>query len=497
MKSIVGKIVSERYRILKELSHEDFSTVYLAEDISSPGNSKCKIERLQPQYNSEILGSQSWRNIQRLFVDQGNTLKKLSQHPQIPQLLACFEKDREFYLVREFVDGDSLEQILDEHLIDESEAIVWLQEILTILDFVHQAGVIHLNIKPSSLLQKRDGKIFLTNFGAIKNSVLFDYDEQTLLPQQAIIHEYFTPVEQQQGKANFTSDLYALGRTIIYALTGKFSSAIESQPLTSNDAEHDTTNISPKLAEILNKMTCDRTSERYQSAAEILAELDRKENVVTFPPPFFSNAIAPRTRPNHFNNQAIKTRPKIGQGIIWLLLILPFFSALAILFIGINKNVYKDFLTYSNENYQFAIKYPKDWSRRELDDPITGEVVVFSSPLESDSDLFLEKVNISVEYLSSNSTTLEEYTQIVFERINQEKGNEIEVYQDKKTKVDKYPARMVVYSRREGSLLLRQMEAFIIKDDRVYITIYTAERAKFSKFLDPAEKMIESWDIQE
>ena len=496
MKSIVGKILDNRYRILKELSHEDFSAVYLAEDRGSPGNSKCKIERLQPQYNSEILGSQSWQNIQRLFVDEGNTLKKLSQHPQIPQLLACFEKDREFYLVREFVDGDSLEQIISDRLIDESEAIVWLQEILTILDFVHQAGIIHLNIKPSSLLQQRNGKKFLTNFGTIKNSVLFDHNETTLSSQQAISNEYFIPVEQKQGKPNFTSDLYALGVTIIHALTGKFSTAIESQSLTLNGADHGSVNISPELAKILNKMVCDRSLKRYQSTAEVLAELDRKENVVTLPPPFFLNTTAPRPKPNPLSNQARKTRPKIAQGIIWLLLILPFFSALAILFIGINKNVYKDFLTYSNENYQFAIKYPQNWSRRELDDPITGEVVVFSSPLESDSDLFLEKVNISVEYLSSNSTTLEEYTQIVFERINQEKGNEIEVYQDKKTRVDKYPARMVVYSRQEGGLLLRQMEAFIIKDDRVYITIYTAERAKFSKFLDTAEKMIESWDIQ-
>ena len=55
---------------------------------------------------------------------------------------------------------------------------------------------------------------------------------------------------------------------------------------------------------------------------------------------------------------------------------------------------------------------------------------------------------------------------------------------------------MVVYSRQEGSLTLRQMETFTIKNNQVYIAIYTAEREKFSKFLKTANKMIDSWEIQ-
>ena len=166
------------------------------------------------------------------------------------------------------------------------------------------------------------------------------------------------------------------------------------------------------------------------------------------------------------------------------------------IFIGINKNAYKTFIEYTNDDYQFSIKYPLDWSHQELDDPITGEIVVFSSPLETDADLFLEKVNITVEYLSSEPTNLEQYTQTVFERINHENGDDVEIYQDRKTKIGQSPARMVVYSRQEGSLTLRQMETFTIKNNQVYIAIYTAEREKFSKFLKTANKMIDSWEIQ-
>ncbi len=175
---------------------------------------------------------------------------------------------------------------------------------------------------------------------------------------------------------------------------------------------------------------------------------------------------------------------------------MPFILASAIIFIGIHKNLDQNFASYINDDYQFEIRYPQDWSKRQLDDPITGEIVVFASPLETDADLFLEKVNIAVEYLPSESTSLEQYTQTVFNRINQAKGSKIELYKDSKTTIDSFPARTVIYSRQEGKLQLRQMEAFTIRNNQVYIAIYTAERAKFYRFYGTVEKMIDSWKIQ-
>ena len=503
MESIVGKILCDRYRVIQELSQNDFSTVYLAEDLGQIGNPQCQIERLQPQYDSEVLGAQSWQNVLQAFIKQANILKNISQHPQIPQILAFFENEREFYVVRELINGMSLEQKLAESLINESEALNWLQEILKILDFVHKAGIVHLNIQPASLIQHQNGKKFLTNFAGIKYSILFSNQSP-----KTITNQDFTPLEQQEGQADFTSDIYALGKTIIYGLTGNITEFTASESLKAeNGGSSSPSNnlsmarISPELANVLNKMVGDRPNQRYQSATEVLAELDFNQNVVTLPPPFFGNNLqgpqirSPRAK-QQFTRQTADTRSKFTQVVIWSLLALPFIVALVIIFIGLNKQAYKNFTNYVNDDYQFSIKYPENWSHQELDDPITGEVVVFTSPLETNADLFLEKVYITVEYLSSESTTLEQYTQIVFERINQEKGNEIEVYQDRKTKIGESPARMVVYSRKEEGLQLRQMEAFTIKNNQVYIAIYTAERAKFSKFLGTAEKMIDSWEIQ-
>jgi eukaryotic-like serine/threonine-protein kinase len=508
MESIVGKILCDRYRILQELSQDDFSTVYVAEDLGHTGKLKCRLERLQPRYDSEVLGTKSWQKVLHAFVAEGNVLKNISQHPQIPQLLAFFECDRHFYLVQELIEGESLAQKLTDSLINESEAIEWLHEILRILEFIHKAEVIHLNIQPNSLIEDPSRKKFLTDFGSIKNAIVFNKQFT-----QTVTNQNFASLEQQKGKPDFNSDIYALGKTIIYALTGQITEFIHAKSPNSEaeltalaNKNIATANIRPELADILNKMVSDRSSRRYQSATEVLTELDfERQNVVILPPPFFNNSPV--------NNPAVYTRSsrrkervdfqrlanrysKFWRVILWSLLTLPFIIASVIIFIGINKNAYKDFDSYVNNDYQFKLKYPQDWSHRELSDPITGGVVVFASPLETDTDLFLEKVYITVEYLASNSTTLQEYTNDVFERIKQEKGNKIEVYQDRRTKVNQLPARMVIYSRQEGGLQLRQMEVFTIKNNQVYIAIYTAERAKFSKFLDTAEKIIDSWEIQ-
>ena len=507
MESIVGKILSDRYRIIRELSQDDFSTLYAAEDLTDVNSPQCQIERLQPQYESEVLGTQSWQKVLQAFVEQGNVLKKISQHPQIPQLLAFFECDRQFYLVQELFEDETLEQRLEDSLINEAEAIEWLQEILGILEFTHKANVAHLNIQPSSLIQHQDGRKFLTNFAGIKNSILFKNK-----PLQTIVNQDFAAPEQIEGTADFTTDIYALGKTIIYALTGQVSEFIQPKTTPDEDVQQPSTldsysaDISPKLANILNKMVGNQPSLRYQSAAIVLSELDfEQQNVVVFPPPFafdpqspqFSGeempfAVLPKSRETR---QKRSFRFEFPKGIIWLLLALPFVTALIIIFIGMNRNAYQGFIDYTNKDYQFKLKYPQAWSKRDLDDPITGEVVVFASPLETKADLFLEKVSIAVEYLPSESTTLKQYGQTVFKRIKQNRANNIEIDENRKTKIDEFPARMIVYSRKERGLQLRQMEVFMIKNNQVYIAIYTAEKAKYSKFLETAEKIIDSWEI--
>lgn len=537
MESIVGKVLYDRYRIIQELSprsygsplldfcltqdfysdttetaetfvEDDFCQVYLAEDRSQYSPAQCIIERLQPSYDNEVLGSGSWQKVFQAFIAQSNLLQKISHHPQIPPLWDFFECDREFYLVYEKIEGQSLAQKLDGALIDETEALTWLREILTILRFSHQLGVAHLNIQPSSLVQHQDGRKFLTNFTVLKKPIILDP-----IGSKNTIDSHFADSESVI-KLSYRADIYALGKTIIWALTGNVASSIQLQSAdlkkfqeTENAGHSSLVNIRYELANILNKMVGEDSENFYQYVDEVLVDLDFEQNVITFPPPFsgtprFSSSRSKKYKnkqPKNIENNLIRSKKikvKYFKTILWLLLALPFIIATVIIFIGINKNSYKKFTNYVNNDYQFSLKYPQNWSQRQLDDPITGEVVVFNSPLETDTDLFREKVYIAVEYLPTKSTSLEQYTQTVFERIHQTKGSNIEIHEDYKTSIDKFPAHRVIYSRQEGKLLLRQMETFTIRNNQVYIAIYTAERAKFSKFSNNVEKIINSWEIQ-
>lgn len=118
----------------------------------------------------------------------------------------------------------------------------------------------------------------------------------------------------------------------------------------------------------------------------------------------------------------------------------------------------------------------------------------FSSPLEQDSDSFREKVYLSIEYLTLNSLTLDEYLETLVDRIEEE-GNQLEA-PPRKTQLDKNPAITIVYSRTEEGLSLKQRETFTIINNRVYVVTYVAEAAKYNKYFKTVLKMLESLDIE-
>ena len=169
MKSVVGKLLQGRYLITQELRREDFYTSYLAEDKNSSTHSNYEVQRLHPQQGNQILSLRTWQNLQKRFLAEAVILEKLGQHPQIPQLQAYFIDGREFFLVKELISGQTLVELTAKEYLSEEQGVIWLQDILNILNFAHGMGVMHLNINPHNLiLQQEDKHLFLTNFAAIE-----------------------------------------------------------------------------------------------------------------------------------------------------------------------------------------------------------------------------------------------------------------------------------------------------------------------------------------
>ena len=106
-----------------------------------------------------------------------------------------------------------------------------LQEVLEILCFVHDHGVIHRDIKPRNLMRRRrDGKIFLIDFGAVKELRTLTVNNQGKLASTvAIGTPSYIPSEQGMGQPCFASDIYALGITAIQALTGILPSQLQKE----------------------------------------------------------------------------------------------------------------------------------------------------------------------------------------------------------------------------------------------------------------------------
>ncbi|NJP08976.1 MAG: serine/threonine protein kinase [Leptolyngbyaceae cyanobacterium RU_5_1] len=276
---IIGRKLGGRYVIVRDLASGGFGKTYIAEDTLRPGNPLCVVKRLRPASNNpKVL-----RLAQELFDREAKTLEKLGRHNQIPQLLAYINEDEEFYLVQEYVEGKALidELSLGNLLgrLPERRVVEILQELLQILEFVHQQGVIHRDIKPGNIIRRySDNKLVLIDFGAVKQlKQLVETETEAVATKLtvAIGTDGFMAPEQADGKPCFGSDIYSVGITGIQALTGISASKLKDKR-DSRTAElmwKENAQVSHTLAEILDKMVCYNFAERYKSATAALEAL--------------------------------------------------------------------------------------------------------------------------------------------------------------------------------------------------------------------------------
>lgn len=278
---MLGITLSGRYKIVQHLGGGGFGQTYLAQDLQLPGNPVCVVKQLKPQSTDPL----TLQTAKRLFDREAQVLYKLGNHDQIPRLLAHLEQDQEFYLVQEYIEGHDLKQELPQgKRFSEAQVMALCQELLTILEFVHQQEVIHRDIKPANIIRRKlDGKLVLIDFGAVK-----EVATQTVNPEGhsnltvAIGSPGYMPNEQLAGKPQFCSDIYAVGMLSIQALTGLLPHQLPEDPKTSeiiwrDQWQHHTppeqVQASHQLADVLDTMVRYDYRQRYQTAVEALQAL--------------------------------------------------------------------------------------------------------------------------------------------------------------------------------------------------------------------------------
>lgn len=262
-----------RYKITSVLGQGGFGQTYLAEDIKRPGNPICVVKYLMPaRQDAKFL-----QVARRLFETEAKILEALGRHTQIPQLLAYFVQNEQFYLVEEYIEGHPLsDELTPETRLSEVQVVEILKDVLEVLDFIHKHHVIHRDIKPGNIIRsKQDGLLVLIDFGAVKQMQPHgdgESQEQTI----AIGTKGYAPPEQFHGRPHAYSDIYALGMIGIQALTGIPPFQLEDRdPNTGNIIWRHLANVSDELAAILDKMVEYHFISRYQSASEVLQDINR------------------------------------------------------------------------------------------------------------------------------------------------------------------------------------------------------------------------------
>ena len=268
-----------RYQITETIGLGGFGQTFLAKDKYLPNRPICVVKQMKV-----ITQDPSILTIAKgLFETEANVLYQLGKHDQIPQLLAHFEENNQFYLVQEFIDGHDLtKEIFPRKLVSEYKIIELLQQVLKILEFIHENNIIHRDIKPSNLIRrKQDEKLVLIDFGAVKEILLSTTkhpDQKTVASTTISIGTPgYMASEQAQGKPQINSDIYSLGMIAIHALTGA-----EPNRLPSNNTGEinwqNQANVSSQLAQIIDKMVRFDYRNRYQSAKEVLKDLNALKN---------------------------------------------------------------------------------------------------------------------------------------------------------------------------------------------------------------------------
>jgi formylglycine-generating enzyme required for sulfatase activity/tRNA A-37 threonylcarbamoyl transferase component Bud32 len=298
----LNPLFRNRYRVIRLLGEGGFGKTYEAIDTDRMDD-PCVIKQFMPQF----LGTSAIEKATELFKQEAKRLYELGEHPQIPRLIAYFEQDQRLYLVQELIEGQNLlAELTQQGVFSEEKIWQLLADLLPVLKFVHDRNVIHRDIKLENIIRRRISlHSSLPKIRNLRNStfrnggrgdlVLIDFGVSKQVTGSLVNKSGttvgtpgYSPMEQMRGQVFPGSDLYSLGITCLRLLTNCLPKVDGSDELYDpinggwnwRKKIPDGTNLSLKLAEVLDKLIQDHLRNRYQSADEVIKAL----NIYSLPP---------------------------------------------------------------------------------------------------------------------------------------------------------------------------------------------------------------------
>ncbi|WP_416670483.1 protein kinase domain-containing protein [Egbenema bharatensis] len=278
-------MLANRYRMIKKLGEGGFGQTFLAQDVQMPSQRTCVIKQLKPMTaNPEI-----YQMIQERFQREATVLEKLGERSrQIPSLYAYFCENQEFFLIQEWIEGATLSDRIHAQTVLSAGAVrEILLNLLPVLEFIHSQGIIHRDIKPDNIIIRQADQLpVLIDFGAVRETMGTVFNSKGHPTSSIVIGTPgYMPSEQAAGRPIASSDLYSLGLTAIYALTGKMPHEFITDPQTGEILwRNRAPDLSPEFADVLEKATRSHPRDRYSSAHQMLAALQGETLTQSIPP---------------------------------------------------------------------------------------------------------------------------------------------------------------------------------------------------------------------
>ncbi|MEH2083228.1 MAG: protein kinase [Nostoc sp.] len=276
-------LLNNRYQIIQVIGAGGFGETFLAEDVHMPSRRRCVIKQLKPITNND---PQTYQLIQQRFEREAATLEYLGESShQIPKLYAYFSENGQFYLVQEWIHGQTLTKIVEAKGFESETAVRQiLLSLLSVLDYVHSKGIIHRDIKPENIiLRSVDDKPVLIDFGAVKETIRSVVNSPGYPTRSLVIGTPgYMPSEQAVGRPVYATDIYSLGLTAIYLLTGKHPQELLTDLKTGEILwQQHAPNVSSQLAAVLNQAIKPHAGDRYSTASKMLHALQSATNTYT------------------------------------------------------------------------------------------------------------------------------------------------------------------------------------------------------------------------
>ena len=260
----IGSVIDGKYEILKEIGHGGMSTVYLSMD-----------KRLNKQWAVKEIKKKGTgikdEDIVNSLLAEADLMKRLD-HPALPRIVDIIDNGITIYIVMDYIEGENLRKYLDDYGAQPAERVIeWGKQLCDALGYLHSQSLIYRDMKPYNVVLKTDGTLKVVDFGIMRK-----YNPNQAADPCCLGTKGYASPEQYSGQSDFRSDIFGLGMTMFYLVTG-----IEPRK-TAYDANliYAVNPNFPKGFEyIISKCTMLAAEDRYQNCSELMSDLNNYQKL--------------------------------------------------------------------------------------------------------------------------------------------------------------------------------------------------------------------------